>query len=245
MRSTNRKRALLVSGSVILLCMTLIVGMTWALFTDTKNLKNHIQAGDLEITLKRTALTKTTLNEKGYLQTKDVQLLTDDPVDFTKATEKTVFDLEMDKDGKVTEKVVPGSKFTATMQIENHGDVAFGYWIRIDCKDEDVAKALAQQLKVTVYTDKNKDGTIDTGEKTKESDGSYVGKGLVIGGATKDDYIGVLEVNQKESFIVAVEFEDKGFSYVDGVLTSANDGAQLQNVEFDLIVHAVQITKAS
>ena len=47
MESTNRKRALLVSGSVILLCMTIIVGMTWALFTDTRTLTNHLKAGDL------------------------------------------------------------------------------------------------------------------------------------------------------------------------------------------------------
>ena len=245
MRSTNRKRALIVSGSVILLCMTLIIGTTWALFTDTKNLKNHIQAGDLEITLKRTALTKTTLNEKGYLESSEVQKSTDAPVDFTKPTANTVFDLATDKDGNLTEKIVPGSKFVATMQIENNSDVAFGYWIRIDCKDEDTSKALAQQLKVTVYTDKNGDGTIDTDEKTQESDGSYVHTGLVIGGGSKDDYVGVLEVGQKESFIVAVEFEDRGYSYVDGVLTSDNDLAQLQDVTFDLVVHAVQISTAS
>ena len=51
MKSTNRKRALLVSASVILLCMTIIVGMTWALFTDTATVENHLQAGDLNITL--------------------------------------------------------------------------------------------------------------------------------------------------------------------------------------------------
>ena len=56
MKSTNRKRALLVSASVILLCMTIIVGMTWALFTDTQKVNNHLQAGDLSITLKRIPL---------------------------------------------------------------------------------------------------------------------------------------------------------------------------------------------
>ena len=42
MRSTNRKRSLLVSGAVILLAMTIIVGMTWALFTDTQLVSNHL-----------------------------------------------------------------------------------------------------------------------------------------------------------------------------------------------------------
>jgi predicted ribosomally synthesized peptide with SipW-like signal peptide len=49
---------LLVSAAVILLCMTIVVGMTWALFTDTKGVANHLRAGDLSITLKRTELTK-------------------------------------------------------------------------------------------------------------------------------------------------------------------------------------------
>ena len=56
MKSTHRKRTLLVSSAVIMLCMTIIVGMTWALFTDTQTVHNHLQAGDLKITLKRTEL---------------------------------------------------------------------------------------------------------------------------------------------------------------------------------------------
>ena len=53
MKGTSRKRTLLVSCAVILLCMTVIIGMTWALFTDTHTVKNHLKAGDLDITLER------------------------------------------------------------------------------------------------------------------------------------------------------------------------------------------------
>ena len=72
MKSTNRKRALLVSASVILLCMTIIVGMTWALFTDTQKVTNHLQAGDLSITLKRAhdVITLAVLKEKGLISSK-------------------------------------------------------------------------------------------------------------------------------------------------------------------------------
>ena len=236
MKSTNRKRALLISSSVTLLCMAIVVGMTWALFTDTQTVSNHLKAGDLQITLKRTELTKTTLNDKGYLVTQPTDK---NSVNFTNPTDKNIFGI-ITENGKVTEKIVPGSKFVATMQIENNSDVAFKYWARINCKDEDVAKKLAEQLIIIVYTDKNGDGVIDTEGDDAEKNESVVSSGLEIGDG--DNYIGLLEKSGKESFIVSVEFDDKGYNYENGVLTSANDAAQKQDVEFDLVVYAVQVT---
>ena len=127
MKSTNRKRALLVSASVILLCMTIIVGMTWALFTDTQKVTNHLQAGDLSITLKRTELTKTTLNAQGKLVESAPDTTTKN---FSNPTDENVFGIV---EG---EKIVPGTKYVAKMQIENNSDVAFGYWIEIVCTDK-------------------------------------------------------------------------------------------------------------
>ena len=228
MRNTNRKRALLVSASVILLCMTIIVGMTWALFTDTQKVSNHLKAGDLTITLKRTELTKTTLNASGYLE----QLPKDTTVvNFSNPTDENVFGIVEN------EKIVPGTKYVAKMEIANKSDVAFGYWVKIDCKDEDVAKTLAEQLKIIIYTDKNGDGTIDT---TAEGVDSTVATGLEVG--SDKAYIGTLECGKAENFIVSVEFIDTGYTYKDGVLTSTNDGAQTQSVEFDLLVYAIQAT---
>ena len=228
MRSTNRKRSLLVSAAIILLAMTIIVGVTWALFTDTKKISNHLQAGDLAITLKRVELTKRTLNADGKLATYP----TDTTVKyFTAPTDENVFGLV---EG---EKVVPGTKYVANMQIENHSDLAFGYWVKIDCNDEDVAKTLAKQLKIIVYTDKNKDGTIDT---TTEGVDSTIAAGLEVG--NDKNFIGTVEVNTAENFIVSVEFVDAGYRYENGILSSANDSAQTQSVAFDLIVYAIQAT---
>lgn len=228
MKSTNRKWALLVSVSVILLCMTIIVGMTWALFTDTQKVSNHLQAGDLAITLKRTELTKTTLNANGKLVTSEPDT---NPKNFSNPTDENVFGIV---EG---ERIVPGTKYVAKMQIENHSDIAFGYWVKIDCKDEDVAKTLAEQLKIIVYTDKNGDGTIDA--ETEGVD-STVAVGLEVG--DDENYIGTLEIGDAETFIVSVEFTDTGYTYMDGVLMSTNDSAQKQSVDFDLVVHAVQAT---
>ena len=223
MRSTNRKRALLVSASLILLCMTIIVGMTWALFTDTQKVSNHLKAGDLTITLKRTELTKTTLNASGYLE----QLPKDTTVvNFSNPTDENVFGLATDDDGNVTEKIVPGSKFVAKMEIENNSDVAFGYWIEIVCTDKTNGADLAKQLKVTV----------NTGNDTT----STVNDGLKIG--SDNNFVDVLAIGEDGTFTVTVEFVDDGYSFVDGVLSSTNDSAEKENLEFDLVVYAVQVT---
>ena len=111
MNGTSRKKVLLISSSIILLCMTVIIGMTWALFTDTQKISNHLQAGDLSITLKRISLTKKTLNIQGYLVEEQVQKPDDKPFDFTNPTDQNVFGMTAD------EKIVPGSKFVAEMHM--------------------------------------------------------------------------------------------------------------------------------
>ena len=225
MRSTNRKRVLIVSTAIILLCMFIIVGMTWALFTDTQKVSNHLKAGDLSITLKRTELTKTTLDAKGYLQTMPTDTTV---VNFTNPTDENVFGLATDDDGKVTEKIVPGSKYVAKMEIENKSDVAFGYWIEIVCTNKAEGADLAKQLRITV--DAKQDGT------------ALVNDGLKVGSDT--NFVDVVTVGQKGTFTVTVEFVDDGYTFVDGVLSSTNDDAEKENLEFDLVVYAVQVTEA-
>lgn len=214
MKSTNRKRALLVSASVILLCMTIIVGMTWALFTDTQKVTNHLQAGDLSITLKRTELTKTTLNAQGKLVTSAPDTTTKN---FSNPTDENVFGIV---EG---EKIVPGTKYVAKMQVENHSDVAFGYWIEIVCTDKTNGADLAKQLKVTVNTG---------------SDASaFVNDGLTVGSSS--NYVGELIIGATAEFTVTVEFLD---SFVAANNIDHNDLAQGENLSFDLVVHAVQAT---
>ena len=239
MRSTNRMRSLAVSGAVVLLCMTIIVGMTWALFTDTEKLDNHLQAGDLDITLKRIGLTKTVLNSTGYLdRNKVIQTGANPPVDFTNTStfsyDKNVFDIKED------EVIVPGSEYTATMRIENHSDVAFGYWIEIVCTDSVNGVDLSDQVYVTVDSVKANDNVP-----------AKVSAGLKVGSET--DFINVLGTKKdpnaaedfnSDTFTVTVHFKDEGFKFENGVLSSDNDSAMNENIKFDLIVYAVQVTDA-
>lgn len=221
----GRRRVLLTSCAVVLLCLTIILGMTWALFTDHAIIEHHLIAGDLNVTLKRVQLDKDALDDKGFLVTYE----TDKTVkDFTNPTKDNIFDL---KDG---DKIVPECKYVAKMQIENLSDVAFGYWIEIVCTDKSKGEELAKQLRVTVDT------TVDDDED--DSAIARVGDGLVVKGED-GDYLDVLAIGEKEYFTVCVEFLDS-FKYEDflgGYF--ANDKAQGQNLAFDLVVHAVQVTE--
>jgi predicted ribosomally synthesized peptide with SipW-like signal peptide len=194
--------------------MTIIVGMTWALFTDTQKVTNHLQAGDLSITLKRTELTKTTLNAQGKLVTSAPDTTTKS---FSNPTDENVFGIV---EG---EKIVPGTKYQASMQIENNSDVAFGYWIEIVCTDKTNGADLAKQLKVTV----------NTGADASAS----VNDGLTVGSSS--NYVGELIIGATAEFTVTVEFLD---SFVAENNIDHNDLAQGENLSFDLVVHAVQAT---
>ena len=218
MRSTSRVRTLIMSGSAILMAIAVVVGMTWALFTDTQKVSHHLKAGDLSITLKRTELTKTAVNTYGYLVEEQVQKSTDKPVVFSDSTDKNVFEIGAE------EKIVPGTKYVAKMQLENQSDVAFGYWIEIVCTDKTDGANLAKQIKVTV----------NTGSEAS----AFVNDGLTVKG-TDSDYIGKLEIGASAEFTVTAEFLD---SFVAENNIDHNDLAQGENLTFDLVVHAVQAT---
>lgn len=206
-RITNRKRVLLVSGAVILLCMTIIVGMTFALFTDSKRVKNHLRAGDLEVTLTRTYLEYSVLNDSGKLAVTKVE----DDYNFTGSTSENVFGVDASRI-----RIVPGSYFKADMKVSNVGNVAFTYSVGIQLAGE--ANALAEQLQVTVTL---ADGTSVTKKLSEMASGHTIAAGELLAGAGS------------QSFTVKVDFIDD---------TSVNNMAQVQLVEFDLYVSAVQST---
>ena len=211
----NRIRALVTSSAIILLCITIVFGMSYALFTDTQKVTNHLKAGDLRITLTRTELTKTTLNAEGKLVTSGPDT---NPKNFSNPTDENVFDIVKD------EKIVPGTKYVAKMLIENNSDVAFGYWIEIVCSDKTNGEHLAKQIKATVNTG---------------SDASaFVNDGLVVTGAN-GGYVGELKVGNSAEFTVTIEFLD---SFAKENNIDHNDLAQGESLSFDLIVHAVQAT---
>lgn len=145
MNNNVKAKGLLYVCIALFLATTLAVGVSYALFTDSVEVKNHLEAGSLDVTLTRTSLTYTVLNEEGYLIPKTAGKL-----DLTKATNENVFGLE------TATKIAPTSYFDAKLAIGNEGNVAFDYSVEIKflTKDQTLANQLAKQLQVTI-TDEN------------------------------------------------------------------------------------------
>ena len=142
----NRKRVILTSCSIILLCTAIIVGFTFALFTEEVTLKNHLQAGELSIKLYRTELEYTELDASGNL----VKRVNKTYVNYTPGasdeSDMNVFGLDS---GIV--KMVPQSYRKATMTLASpvENDVAFDYNVQLKL-DAESAELFAKQLLVTV-----------------------------------------------------------------------------------------------
>lgn len=180
---TTKKRSVLMSVLTLVLCLSLIAAGTYALFSDEVTLKNHLQAGTLDITLTRTNLVTTSLNAStGFLAgTEDSE-----DVDFSKSTTENVFNITDET------LIVPGCRYSAKMQIANNSDVAFGYWLEIVFDNKDDFE-LADQLEVTITTEY---GVTD----------ALLSEGLLIG--SEANPIGTLSKGESESFTVSVEFMD-------------------------------------
>ena len=220
MRKANRIRALLISSSIVLLCVSVILGMTYALFTDSHTIVHHLKAGDLDITLMRTNLEYVVLNDQGVME----KITNSNPYNFTEPTEDSVFGLD-----SADIKIVPGSYFEAVMEIGNgiNGNVAFDYAAGFELKGD--INALAEQLLVTV---KNADGDVVVDKKPLSE---FSGDGYTF-------YTGKMKVGDPaQSFTVRMEFVDD-VDVNDEEIVMDNDDAQGQEAKFDLVVRATQST---
>ena len=207
----------------MVLCLALAAGGTYALFTDKVTLDNHLVAGTLDITLLRTNLKTLSLDTTtGFLKetekTKDIDFSQPWDPAHPELENENVFDIV---DGTL---IVPGCWYSADMEIINNTDVAFGYWLEIVYKDT-ADLTLAEQLKITVTT----------GDASKSIDGKKLtlSRGLI--GKEKDP-VAVLAKGETAPFTITVEFMNLDHS--------VNNTAKLKSFEFDVVVHAVQVTKA-
>lgn len=175
----KKKRVLLVSCSVILLCICIVAGMSYALFTDSASVSNHLKAGNLDVTLTRTNLEYSVLNNNGELEVSRVT----GAQSFTGSNTNNIFGISSED-----MVIVPGSYFDAQLQIGNGGNVAFNYTVQLT----DISNTkLAEQLRVTVT---KPDGTTET-KMLKEFSGAIF-TGVMQKGTTA------------QTFSVKVEFLD-------------------------------------
>ncbi len=217
-------RATILAVITMLLCVTLIAFGTYALFTDSRELKVHLNAATLEIELLRTNLQYNSLENDGY----EYPGANTETINFTEATDRNLFDLNADT------LIAPGCWYEATLQIKNKGTVAFVWWLDVTLNGE--ATKLSEQMQVTVTQCDN------DGNELLNEDGSYVmqrtsrlNEGTVIGSA--ENPIGHFAIGAEDTvavFKVKVEFLNLDN---DG---SINNIAQNGNAVFDLTVNAVQ-----
>ena len=180
---TKNQRSVLVTVIIFVLCLAMVAAGTYALFSSDANIKNHLQAGKLDVTLTRTKLTTYSLNDKGEL----AETVSDEIVDFSEVTERNVFDV----DGDVL--FVPLCRYSAEMQIKNNGNVTFGYWIEVEY-DNETYIALADQIMVTITT---AGGSIN--EKLSDCRG-FIG--------SSGNPIGILDEYETADFTISIEFLD-------------------------------------
>ena len=77
-------KVLAIYCSIVLVCLTAIIGASYALFNQTISVGNHLQAGNLDAALTRTNLEYAVLDSEGVLTKTTV----DTDVDFTNNTKE-------------------------------------------------------------------------------------------------------------------------------------------------------------
>ena len=158
------KRALLTSVMALVMCVVMLVGTTFAWFTDTASTGvNKIQAGNLDV-------------ELWYKNTKDS--------DFNKVIDNST---EVFKDGTLWE---PGHVEYVVLKIRNAGSLALKYKLGINIADEKPSiNVYNNELKLSNYI---RFGVVD-GDKSDLNRDALVtaaGEGAVLStGYTKEDHL--------------------------------------------------------
>lgn len=183
--------------AAIVICSSVIIGVTYALWNDRVTVNNHLSAGTLSVQLDRTGYEKTgTITKK---DTTTVSLSGDSKV-------KNVFDF------KSGDAFNPRDTYSADLKLTNTGDVDVVYSVIITL-DSKASEAFADQLKVYIDgTEKgmlssfNKDGkiVIDESSVSKKSSGSFSVKIEYVDSVKNNDVMGetvdfdlIVEVTQK------------------------------------------------
>ena len=224
MEHNNAKRrstAIILALLAIILSVTLITASTFALFSDSVKIRNPLQAGNLKISLTRTAYSREILDEDGYLELrKNVDDYAGDKIENV----SNVFELA---DGEL---IVPTSKLSASFNVKNESTVAFTYSIQLIVIDEEGKELTAEdyenlnlikQLKLTL-TGEGENNSV-SGKLSDDENGDFIVEGKSI-----------VTVGNSENFTVELEFLDLD--------DSVNNTAMDEKVHFDLVIRAVQST---
>lgn len=211
-----KKRSIITIACLsIVLCVALIAGGTYALFSSKTSVTNHLRSGNLTLKLERVGLTKYAYDEASGEYKENVYTDGDAYVDFSQATEKNVFDIAR------SEVIAPGVWYEATMRIsKDNTNVPFAYKIIVklnSSKGEDGKdNAFASQLRI--YVDGIEKGYLS--EYVTAEGGNEI--------SVSSGTIGLTEGSKE--FKVKLLFDP----------TADNNAVMNSTADFDLIVEATQ-----
>lgn len=136
---TKKTRNLLLCMLTLCLCSVLVVGGSYALFSDKAVVHNRLSAGTLDVGLYRISQSSLSLGADGKL----VQTTTPDTTPLNLEDDpKTLFDLQ---------NIVPMSWYAADIKVENKGSVAFSYEVQLVwTAGTPTETVLAEQIKITI-----------------------------------------------------------------------------------------------
>ena len=146
-----KKKVLLTSITTIILCVSIITGATFALFTDDTKFDISVTSADVEIEAYATINSVWSAYGEGVTKAED-EYLTDenghvyahgkrDPIDgryfFTNGGEAV-----LDGSNLVIHRITPGDRVDIDINVTNKSDVAIAYRYKIEAKDTNLAKGM-------------------------------------------------------------------------------------------------------
>lgn len=216
MKSNRVRTRILLSGMVlIMISVVLIAGGTYGLYSANASLTNHLQAGNLTVSLFRTSYEKKTLDGEGYLESASDSTVTE----FTSATTENIFGLSS------TDYIVPGSEFETNLEIRNSktsgstttiSTVAFTYTVNLDIGA--TSNDLVDQVTISYK--------IGNGDYSVAKKLSEFGSQSILSGSLKG------QSADSAKFSIKLAFPD----------LDTNNNAQNETADFDLIISATQKT---
>ena len=134
-KTKSTKRALLMSGLALLMCVSMLIGSTFAWFTDSvTSAGNKIQAGNLDVDL--------------YLWTAEGQ-----SVEITDES-APIFGAGSIAQNKNAETLwEPGKTQVAYLSIKNNGSLDLKYKVAVDVRDADEEQNLYEVMKYAIIND--------------------------------------------------------------------------------------------
>ncbi len=155
-----KKRILITSITTIILCISIITGATFALFTDESSFDISVTSGDVEIDATASINSVYSAYGEGVTQAEDEYLIDEynhfyvherrDPINgryfFTNGGESV-----MDGASLVINRITPGDRVDVDIKVTNKSNVAIAYRYTLKAEDTNLARGMVVTIDGVSY----------------------------------------------------------------------------------------------